>query len=145
MRILLFAQIVETKKTLSQELDILLTDRTPLSFDHSGIKMRKVFLGHAFNHHVQGFLKKLSPLFTEIRMDNELFRMFTVATVILSLVTIAGIIFWARDRKQALLRQKLELPPIHLRKKQLDEEILALEKKIDFLKSERQKMDEETS
>jgi len=78
-------------------------------------------------------------------MDNELFRMFTVATVILSLVTIAGIIFWARDRKQALLRQKLELPPIHLRKKQLDEEILALEKKIDFLKSERQKMDEETS
>ena len=71
--------------------------------------------------------------------------MFTVATVLLSLVTLAGIILWSRDRKQALIRQKTELPPIHLRKKQLDEEILALEKRIDFLKSERGKMDEERS
>ncbi|MHB1731321.1 MAG: hypothetical protein ACYCVG_10285 [Leptospirillum sp.] len=78
-------------------------------------------------------------------MDNDLFRMFTAATVILSLVTIAGIIFWARDRKQARIRQKAELPPLHIRKKQLDEEILALEKKIDFLKSERKKMDGEIS
>jgi peptidoglycan hydrolase CwlO-like protein len=71
--------------------------------------------------------------------------MFTVATVLLSLVTLAGIILWSRDRKRALMRQKAELPPLHLRKKQLDEEILDLEKQIEFLKSKRKKMDEETS
>jgi peptidoglycan hydrolase CwlO-like protein len=71
--------------------------------------------------------------------------MFTVATVLLSLVTLAGIILWSRDRKRALMRQKAELPPLHLRKKQLDEEILDLEKQIEFLKSKRKKMDEEIS
>jgi len=71
--------------------------------------------------------------------------MFTVATVLLSLVTLAGIILWSRDRKRALMRQKAALPPLHLRKKQLDEEILDLEKQIEFLKSKRKKMDEETS
>lgn len=70
-------------------------------------------------------------------MNNDLFRMFTVATVLLSLVTLAGIILWSRDRKRALMRQKAELPPLHLRKKQLDEEILDLEKQIEFLKSKR--------
>jgi hypothetical protein len=78
-------------------------------------------------------------------MNNDLFRMFTVATVILSLVTLAGIILWSRDRKHALMRQKAELPPLHLRKKQLDEEILALEKHIELLKAKRQRMDDETS
>ncbi|MHB1756971.1 MAG: hypothetical protein ACYCT9_05595 [Leptospirillum sp.] len=78
-------------------------------------------------------------------MNNDLFRMFTVATVLLSLVTLAGIILWSRDRKRALMRQKAELPPLHLRKKQLDEEILDLEKQIEFLKSKRKKMDEEIS
>jgi hypothetical protein len=126
-------------------MEIVLPARTRLSFDLLGIKMRKVFLGQGFNHHGQVVFKWVQAALREISMDNELFRMFTAATVILSLVTIAGIIFWARDRKQALLRQKAELPPLHLRKKQLDEEILALEKKIDFLKSERKKMDGETS
>ncbi len=74
-------------------------------------------------------------------MNNDLFRMFTWATVILSLVTLAGIVLWARDRKLAALRQSTQPKTPPSRKNEIDVEIIALKKRIEELLDERKKLD----
>jgi len=74
-------------------------------------------------------------------MDLSLYHLFLYATIILTVITLLGTIYYMKDRKRRLSESSshMEMTPVE-RITDIDGQITALKKRIDILEEERRKI-----